>query len=422
MKRLIGIRHRVKKTAAGEARPTELCVLVDGSITLLSLKLETETNELDWVMGRFPVSWRATTPGDDLSKFSKHHIKWRPLKDDENSETMPKNLLRQEKKVWMFASKVPSKYEGLKAGDTVVMMLGGSGDALASAISRRGETINAKAFRIPPSTVKLARDNDDKDNDSALLVKMFKDCPEIFYQVLPRDRKMIWLVNCYRARMEAMRQRIKCEQRIFAGAIGRIFASPEGEFPDGTIEECFEDLKANDPILQSLIREENGRKAELEKTLEELPVYTEILQKVEGLGPSISSRIVAAIQDIRRFPTIAGFKAFCGVHVLPDGRFPRQRHGEVANWHPDPRQAFFLVADQFNRRPATEWGQKLLENKRKLREKHPEVVTNGEGKKKYTDGHIHKMGMWRTSTRFAEWLYREWKKLEAQTAQKASAD
>ena len=57
------------------------------------------------------------------------------------------------------------------------------------------------------------------------------------------------------------------------------------------------------------------------------------------------------------------------------------------------------------------WGKKLREYKVKLREKHPEVVEVG-GKKRYTDGHIHKMALWRTITKFAEWLYNEWWKLE----------
>ncbi len=43
---------------------------------------------------------------------------------------------------------------------------------------------------------------------------------------------------------------------------------------------------------------------------------------------------------------------------------------------------------------------------------HPEVVETEAGKKRYTKGHIHKMAVQRTLTKFVEWLWREWWKLE----------
>jgi hypothetical protein len=54
--RVIGIRHRVKKTAEGEARPTQVVILENGEPK--TLELETETDELDFVLGRFPTSFR----------------------------------------------------------------------------------------------------------------------------------------------------------------------------------------------------------------------------------------------------------------------------------------------------------------------------------------------------------------------------
>jgi hypothetical protein len=91
----------------------------------------------------------------------------------------------------------------------------------------------------------------------------------------------------------------------------------------------------------------------------------------------------------------------------------------VANWSPNSRQALYLLGDQFNRRPDSEWGSKLLRYKRNLREKHPEVVVGENGAKKYTDGHILKMALWRARSRFAEWLWKKWTALEERTAQTA---
>lgn len=118
----------------------------------------------------------------------------------------------------------------------------------------------------------------------------------------------------------------------------------------------------------------------------------------------------------RRADGEAGFIAYCGLHVLPDGRFVRRRSGETANWSSVLRQAFYLLTEQFNRRPNTEWGRKLLENKARLRERHPEVVVV-DGKRRYTSGHILKMARWRTATQVARWVFREWTRLErARTA------
>jgi len=121
------------------------------------------------------------------------------------------------------------------------------------------------------------------------------------------------------------------------------------------------------------------------------------------------------MKQIRRLECRANgesmFVAYCGLHVLPDGRFPRRRSGETSNWNPVVRQAFFLLTEQFNRRPDTEWGKKLLANKAGLRARHPDIVIEN-NKKRYTPGHILKMARWRTATQFARWFYREWVKLE----------
>lgn len=133
---------------------------------------------------------------------------------------------------------------------------------------------------------------------------------------------------------------------------------------------------------------------------------------------------------------IAKLAAFCGVHVLrggkyqdvpPEKSFPRRRGGALANWNTLARQALYLLGDQFNRRPDSPWGQRLIAAKARLRAIHPEPVVvkkNGpddKGTKRYTDGHIHKMAIWRTLTRFVSWLFREWRRLERRQQAAAAA-
>ena len=80
--RIIGISHRVKKTKAGEARPT-LVVIMDGD-QITKFKLEEETDELDFVFGRFPTEYRKVVEEEtDFSAFlDRHLIRQKPKKEE----------------------------------------------------------------------------------------------------------------------------------------------------------------------------------------------------------------------------------------------------------------------------------------------------------------------------------------------------
>ncbi len=350
MARVIGVRLRVKKTADGEASPTQLAVLEDADITTLDLK--TEDDELAFV-------------------------------------------------------------KALQANDQVVMILGGSGDNFAFAAARHGQDVGAEVFRISPFKFQEEAGEDrNKDKDAVSLVQLFSQKPDLFYRVEPRDLGMIWLRECRRALTDAMKNRIACEQRLRQHLIGSVFCSPEGFYPEGKIEQQFDDLKANDVIYNAIQEEEEKRDRELKKALEALEIYRRLFKPIEGCGPSIASRLLTSIVDIRRFETKHQFRTFCGVGLTKDGKFPRKRRGEISNWNPEARQALYLFGDQFAHwKPNSPWGLRYKAEKRIYRARHPEIVMVN-GKKRYTDGHIAKMAMWKTMGKFAEWLFKEWWRLE----------
>lgn len=436
--RYIGIQHRRKKTATGEARPTRAHIIGEDG-TAISYELETETDEKDFMLGNYPVKHRHVEESDDLSAFRPHHIKWRALKKDQDPMQFPENRRKVDGKIWSVAERVPREYDGLMPGDIVGMVLGGSGDRLAYALSRRGEEIGAQVFRLPPFTLKEWRVamGDTKDGDDKLLAELVRQNREEFQLTTKRDRQLIRLNEAYRARMEAMNARIGCETRLSQNMVGLIFCSEEGKYPEGTIETLYEREKDNDKVLQGLVAEEAKRDRELAKVLEGLTVYNELFSPIEGVGPAIAARLIVAIRDIRRFANKHKLKAYLGAHVMNGGRFgersaenqfARRRGGEVANWQADGRQALYLLTEQFNRRPNTPWGKKLREIKAKLRETHPEPVKvtrvnskTGETKEvtMYSDGHIQKMARWRTATKFVEWLYKGWARLERKQSESA---
>lgn len=397
-RRYIGFRHRIKQTKAGEAHPTQLCI--DGRL----VELDDEDDELDFLLERLPTKWRAVEEGEDLSKFPEHHV-------ERDTEGKPK--------------RVPEAYEGLKKGDIVGAVLGGSGDYFSYALANHGESIGAEVYRIAPFMLKQKRGHDDRTNDAPLLASLVEKERSLFYKVYLRERDLIAVRELLKVRIDAMKARIACEQRLGQRLIGEIFCNPEGKYPQGSIEKIAKDRKANDRILLALETEEELAEKQLTKAVEKLDIYHQLRKDVKGLGPLIATRLICAVQDIRRFETAPKLKAFCGVHVLKDGRFPRRRNDSTANWAPDARQSLYLLADQFNRqaKAGTKWGDYLILCKKRLREKHPEKVqveklVDGKMKKvwMYTDGHIHKMGIWRCLTRFVEWMFKEWWRIEREAA------
>lgn len=417
MARIIGIRHRRKKTTVGEARPTQV-VILDGEQTT-QYDLETEDDELDFVRGIFPTRYRKVTEEDDLANFKPHHVKWRRVKGDDGKE-------RQ------IATQVPTAYDGLQPDDRVAFVLGGSGDRFAFALSRRGEQLDppAQVHRITGRLLKANRVRDEEE-DALTLAELLNRSWHLFTPMNVRERYLVRLTEAYRAWNEAMQERIKCGQRMLASIVGQIFCSEEGLYPEGTIEQEYDRVRANDVIFQSLLKEEGKRERELTKRVEALAVYREVFKPITGVGPLIAARLIVAIGDIRRFESAPKLKAFCGVHVV-DGKFARKRVGEVANWQQEARQALYLLADQFNKRPGTPWGDRLRTIKVELRKRHPvvecskcgvsweECVNTKEHTRRYTDAHIHKMALWRTVTKFTEWLWREWWKVEKSAMREAA--
>jgi transposase len=404
--RYIGIRHRVKQTTTGEARPTQLTIIAaDG--TAVTYELAEEVDEFDFLHGEFPTEFRSLAATDDLSRFRAHHIKWRTLRAGESADALNPQHLRQHLGKTQIAAQVPQRYAGPLPGDKMAMIFGGSGDYFAYALSRKGKEVGASIHRIPPFALKAERERDDKTEDATLLATLCRDQPGLFFEVLDPDIALIRLRMAADQRRQAQRDRIACGNRVNRLTVGAIFCNDNGLYPEGGYINAVDATKANSTVLKALVAEEKRMDQQLKLAAEATTVYTRLLKPLDGMGPAIASPIIAGIGDIRRFATASKLKAYCGVHLLPDGTFPRRRGGTQANWSGAVRQALYLFGDQCVKRPDSKWGIYLRRMKANLRAKHPEVI-EVDGKKRYTDGHIHRMGIWRTLTRFIEWLFREW--------------
>ena len=139
MTRVVGIRHRRKKTAEGEARPTTVAILEYGKTVYHDL--ETETDELDFLLGRFPIECKPAGNEDvdwiemDLNgnvvkgTVRPHQCKFKKVSKEEVASCRANHIMDFPDAKGNFVQqrvvKVPSRFDGLSKGDSVAMVLGG---------------------------------------------------------------------------------------------------------------------------------------------------------------------------------------------------------------------------------------------------------------------------------------------------------
>lgn len=436
MNRIIGIKHGQKKKLSEDepAQPTYVYITDDTGAALGDYKLWLEDEEMDFLLGRLPVEYAKTGAETDLTPYNPRQIKWRELKPEDDETSAPLNLRREHRKpdsrqtVTMVATSVPVKFDGLQPDDTVITILGGSGGYYIAALAERLQQSGGKMYQLPAYVLAERAGKDrDKSKDARLLTEIFSREPNIFYFVEEQDKNLVILREAVLALLKIMRVRIACEQnivqRLRSDAFRQAARQVKSEWslnqcPPGSVVNSDSDIKvlyqqalAEDGIYQGMVKIEKEAEKRVAKILKTLPVYQEVFEPIERLGTRIAMRIITAVVDIRRFPTLPKFWKFCGVHV-ENGIFPRKRKGQRFPGNPLARQAFYLfVADQCNKAPASHWGKVLRAYKVKFRAVHPEVVVV-QGKKRYTDAHIHKMGIWRTATKVAEYIYKRWRWME----------
>lgn len=310
MTRFIGIRHRRKRTKEGEARPTTVAIM-EGDKTVC-YDLENDTAELDFLMGRFPITWRKVADDEEILYIDEEaqqgvrvrHCKTRKAKANEDlSGLHPSHvlLISEEEEIVDVVTAIPTAYEGLKSGDVVGMVLGGSGDRYASALSRRGEEVGAQIYCLPPFTIAEKRGDASKDDDHLLLARLLQNDLGLFYLVRRRDRDMIRTKETLSLRMSAMKSRIACGQRLEQRMVGRIFLDEEGRYPEGKIEDLAAAELANDDIYTGNVAEERRYDRELEKEVKKMALWDQLFADIEGCGPRLAAGLIVPISDIRRF-------------------------------------------------------------------------------------------------------------------------
>lgn len=292
---------------------------------------------------------------------------------------------------------------GIRKGDIVLMVMGGSGAFYAFALSKRLESLDAGGVywigstlfkrmcdehRLDRSKLKSVDDmgkHTEVTFDHVALPKLFEIAAAQFHRVTARERDLILLGDVVRRRREAMEARMACAQRV-RQRMKKLAYCVQDAYPEGGVKVSIEQGVANDAMLKLFEKEERQIETELKKLLHGLAVW-KVFEPIEGVGELTAGPLIVAIGDINRFPSASQLKAFLGMHTLRrDGSkfeegetpivgnsmFARRRQGQLSNWNQEGRQSLYLIANQFQvYRKNSPWGLVAQEVKKRFLVKHP---------------------------------------------------
>lgn len=156
-----------------------------------------------------------------------------------------------------------------------------------------------------------------------------------------------------------------------------------------------------------------------EKEVGEIWAY---LLKIKGLGAgNLAAQLLALIDDIGKFDTVAKLWAYSVGGVNEDGRMVRAKKGELSPVNKKIAALMYNIQDQFVRHRAFPYRLQYDEEKARLRELHPEPVEAVEGvnvpkgypwPKLFTDSHVDRMARRKIGKAFLRDLWLTWRKFE----------
>jgi hypothetical protein len=162
------------------------------------------------------------------------------------------------------------------------------------------------------------------DEDAKIIYELYEAQPDQFY-------KMTW--NPIFSEFRALYALFKEIQKVRIANGNRSWANPDSEL-----------LQANVDNLKS--QEETILK-EIENKLETMPIWTNFLSNVIGVGVATAAGLLAYVGDIARFPNVSCMMKYFGLDVQ-NGKAPRKQVGKSAMWHHEGRALILgVIADLF---------------------------------------------------------------------------
>lgn len=293
----------------------------------------------------------------------------------------------------------------LTADDTVYCELGSVSDRLALACHLR----SAKVLRVPlfrldaeiegeseaSAGEEIARaegaemtgeESPFAEEDSKLLalrkqrafaIYQASECdPGLFYPLIAKEVPVLILIVLWKAFHLMQRARIAAHLRLLStyrdlhlvkAALGMRSASDK----EALLTEMLGDkslqglspadrkkylaaLEAGDVVFEAVTDREKELVKLITAHIEEIDLYEQVFKPIKGCGPLTAARMIGVISDFRRFPTLAAFRAYCGLHHFADGSRARRRKGHVSNWSQVGKQGAWQFARSVGYTPAGE--------------------------------------------------------------------
>jgi transposase len=138
------------------------------------------------------------------------------------------------------------------------------------------------------------------------------------------------------------------------------------------------------------------------------PVRVNFLNKVAGIGPILSSGVIAWISPIERFSNISKLWAYCG---LSPGQ--KRERGKKLGYNPRLKTFMWKIASSFEKlKPERSYYRRVYNSKKKYYMEREDLKKAIEDKEKGAKLHVRLMAMRYTEKRFLSDLWLEWRRIQ----------
>ena len=268
----------------------------------------------------------------------------------------------------------------LKSGDSLWLMMGSTNAAVAFGAFRRGVEVHQISYLRASSKLKLQQ-HDEGDNSGKKHKLTADDVfvlasghPDLFYSVTSAQSEVLEIIANGNEFFDAMevrkayanlaRSRIQQNAAMYGRAMGVDITTFE-ELAELVKKQLgIKEKKPADQSLQILLAREAQFGNQLDSTMKKSKMFNHIFGSVDGIGPKLAARFIAAIERIERFERPEDLSNYAG--MLPrgvEGKMPSRRNSKGATLSRDPglNTACFLFQEQmFRYGRNTELGQMLI--------------------------------------------------------------
>lgn len=142
------------------------------------------------------------------------------------------------------------------------------------------------------------------------------------------------------------------------------------------------------------------------KHLETLPIWTEYLEKVRGIGPRLGASLVSIIANPARFENNSALYKYAGL-VSVDGVIQKRRKGEQAKWSSELKTTLYKLTDSWIKLGG---GYRKYYDQFKKRETERNLQRPKE--EQLSKGHIDARTRRRTAKLFLSHFLQRWREIE----------